>query len=113
VVQPNLAVVSVARKSIVGARGIEGPPEVVSVARKSIVGARGIEGPPEIVVEILSPSTRGRDEHLERAMYAKFAIPEHWLVEPDLGMVEALPLGALSERDVLRHRARRVSRDGY
>ena len=65
---------------------------IVSLARKSIISARAIEGPPEIVVEIFSPSTRGRDEHLKRSLYAKFGVKEYWLVDPELGQVQALAL---------------------
>lgn len=65
---------------------------VVSCARRSIITARGIEGPPELVVEILSPSSKGQDEFLKRTVYAHFGIGEYWLVDPDHGFVEALKL---------------------
>ncbi len=56
---------------------------IVRASRKSIITERGIEGPPDIVVEILSPSTRLVDQHLKRKTYAKYEVPEYWIVDPD------------------------------
>ncbi len=75
---------------------------IIAVSRKSIITPRGIEAPPDCVVEILSKSTEGRDRHLKRAVYAKFGVREYWLVDPDLGSVEALELAG----DAYRLRAR-------
>lgn len=61
--------------------------------RRSLVTARGIEGPPDVVVEILSPHGTDRDERLKHALYARFAIPEYWIVDPDLGRVTLHRLG--------------------
>lgn len=58
--------------------------------RKDLVKLRGIEGPPNLVVEILSPGTRGNDELLKRAVYARYAIPEYWIVDPDRSAVTVL-----------------------
>ncbi len=44
--------------------------------------------PPDLVVEILSPSTSGRDHHLKTGVYARFSIPEYWIVDPDHGWIE-------------------------
>jgi Uma2 family endonuclease len=40
---------------------------------------RGIEGVPLLVVEILSPSTAGRDRGPKRALYAAAGVPHYWL----------------------------------
>jgi Uma2 family endonuclease len=61
---------------------------LVRIARKEIITQRGIEGAPEVVVEILSPSTRERDRYIKRAAYARQAIPEYWIVDPDQGWIE-------------------------
>ena len=60
--------------------------------RKHLITRRGIEGPPEIVVEILSPSTKGNDEFLKKSVYAKFKIPEYWIVDTDHGWVSVFRL---------------------
>jgi len=42
-----------------------------------------VEGPPTLVVEILSPSTRDRDQTLKARRYAELGIPHYWIVDPD------------------------------
>ena len=41
------------------------------------------QGAPDLVVEILSDSTRRRDETLKRHLYERFGVLEYWLVDPD------------------------------
>ena len=65
---------------------------VVRLSRRELVSERGIEGPPDVVVEILSPSSKGQDQFLKRSVFAKFAIPEYWIVDPDHGWVTQLRL---------------------
>ncbi|MDX2052353.1 MAG: Uma2 family endonuclease [Polyangiaceae bacterium] len=49
---------------------------------------RGIEGPPEIVVEIISPSSRVLDRRVKKVLYARFLVPEYWVVDPIGGHIE-------------------------
>ncbi|MCD9026328.1 Uma2 family endonuclease [Cohnella silvisoli] len=56
---------------------------IVHRSRKSIITRRGIEGSPDVVVEILSPSTRRRDKLDKIKSYAKYEVPEYWIVDPD------------------------------
>ena len=56
--------------------------------RKAIVTDRGIEGPPDLVVEIVSPSTALRDRTLKRERYARYGVPEYWIVDADRRQVE-------------------------
>lgn len=65
---------------------------LVRSTRKQSISKRGIEAPPDVVVEILSPSTKGNDQFLKKAVYAKFNIPEYWIVDPDLGSVAVFRL---------------------
>ena len=44
---------------------------------------RAIVGPPDLVVEIVSPSSRGRDFIQKSAFYAEVGVPEYWLIDPD------------------------------
>jgi Uma2 family endonuclease len=67
---------------------------IVSAARASIITARALEGAPDVVVEILSPGGSDRDEHLKRRLYERHAIPEYWIVEPDLGFITVWRLEA-------------------
>jgi Uma2 family endonuclease len=45
-------------------------------------------GPPDLIVEILSPSTLRRDKVDKLKTYARFNVPEYWIVEPILGILE-------------------------
>jgi Uma2 family endonuclease len=40
--------------------------------------------PPDLVVEVLSPSTRGRDTILKRTDYLTIGASEVWLIDPDV-----------------------------
>jgi Uma2 family endonuclease len=42
-----------------------------------------VEGPPDLVVEIASPSTRGRDNVQKAAAYAEAKVPEYWQPDPE------------------------------
>lgn len=52
---------------------------------------------PVLVVEVLSPSTRGRDQVDKRRLYARRGIPSYWLVDPLLPSLRILELGANGE----------------
>ncbi|MBO9607520.1 MAG: Uma2 family endonuclease [Paenibacillaceae bacterium] len=52
-------------------------------SRSHIVTRRGIEGAPDLVAEILSPGSRSRDKIGKSRTYAKYGVPEYWIVDPD------------------------------
>ena len=52
-----------------------------------------MQGAPDLVVEILSPSTAGRDRTLKRSLYARHGVGEYWLVDPDDETVTVMALG--------------------
>lgn len=58
-------------------------PDLVLLHRSRIglVTQRGIEGPPDVVAEILSPHSAKRDRSVKRRAYAKYGIPEYWIVD--------------------------------
>ena len=57
---------------------------MIHLSRMSIYKARGgIEEPPDLVVEILSPSSQKRDKVAKRRAYARFGVPEYWILNPD------------------------------
>jgi Uma2 family endonuclease len=71
-------------------------PDLVFVAKEHahLISDRGIEGPPDLVVEILSPSTAGRDRGIKLERYRLFGVPEYWVVDPDAGAIEVWDLAA-------------------
>lgn len=59
-------------------------PDLVMIRRDrlDIVTMRGIEGAPDLVVEVLSPGSRKRDKVRKAAIYARYGVPEYWIVDP-------------------------------
>ena len=69
-------------------------PDVVYLApdRLHRISRRGIEGPPTLAVEILSPSTRTIDRVTKHHLYARYRVPQLWLIDPETRVVEAFTL---------------------
>jgi Uma2 family endonuclease len=59
-------------------------PDIVMIhlSRISIISKRGIKGVPDLVVEITSEHSRRRDKVQKRSIYAKYHVPEYWIVDP-------------------------------
>ncbi len=45
-------------------------------------GDRYFQGVPDLIVEVLSPSTRHRDQGIKLDAYRDAGVPEYWLVDP-------------------------------
>ena len=90
-------------------------PDVVFVASDQfdILTDQNIQGTPALVIEILSPSTRKRDQGIKRRLYERCGVREYWVVDsatasvtilrrhPD-GSFRTLSLLTASERHTLR-----------
>lgn len=57
-------------------------------ARKSIVRETNVVGAPDLAVEVLSDSTRKRDEVIKRRAYEDFGVGEYWIVDPLLESIK-------------------------
>lgn len=59
-------------------------PDIVMVHRSKmdIVTRRGIEGIPSLVAEIVSPHSVKRDRFDKLKVYARYNIPEYWIIDP-------------------------------
>jgi Uma2 family endonuclease len=55
---------------------------------KTVVGELNAQGPPDLAIEILSPSTRRRDETIKRRLYERTGVAEYWVVDPKLETVK-------------------------
>jgi len=80
-------------------------PDVVFVdtARRSVISERGVEGAPTLVVEVISPSTGAIDRRRKLQLYARYAVPYYWIVDPPARTIEAhtFAQGAYREAGVL------------
>lgn len=54
----------------------------LSSARARLLTAKNLQGAPDLVVEILSHSTRRRDEQIKRDLYERVGVDEYWLLDP-------------------------------
>jgi Uma2 family endonuclease len=72
-------------------------PDLVYIAatRREMIKLHGIEGPPDMVVEILSPGTEDRDRGYKLKMYARYRVPEYWIVDTEQLMIEVYSLGQI------------------
>ena len=64
-------------------------PDVIFVApdQLDILTDKNIQGTPAMVVEILSPSTRKRDQQIKQKLYDRMGVREYWLVDPELNAI--------------------------
>ena len=80
---------------------------------KEVVGDKNAQGPPNLAIEILSPSTRRRDETIKRRLYERTGVAEYWVVDPKLETVKVHRLveGEVSEGRGAVARGRRGADD--
>lgn len=57
-------------------------PDISVVCDPGKLDERGCRGAPHLVVEVLSPSTAGRDHLTKRALYERHGVREYWIVHP-------------------------------
>lgn len=64
-------------------------PDLLIIAndQTDIVTKKNLRGAPALVVEINSPSTRGRDRRVKRDLYARAGVREYWMIDPDASTV--------------------------
>ncbi len=53
----------------------------ISTARLGIITKANVQGAPDLAVEILSDSTRRRDETLKRQRYEQLGVLEYWILD--------------------------------
>jgi Uma2 family endonuclease len=60
----------------------------LSNERRNLLTLKNLQGAPDLVVEILSPSTRSRDERLKRDVYERTGVREYWVIDPERNIVD-------------------------
>ena len=56
---------------------------VVLPDRVGTSGLARLESAPSLAIEIISPSSATKDRVTKRNLYARFGVPEYWLVDPE------------------------------
>jgi Uma2 family endonuclease len=76
-------------------------PDIVFVetARASVMSERAIEGAPTLAVEVVSPSSAAIDRRRKLQLYARYALPYYWIVDPLARTIEAHQLVSGLYRD--------------
>ena len=64
-------------------------PDLVVICDQSKRDVRGCKGAPDMAVEILSPSTAGRDMVVKFNHYKDAGVREYWIVDPESRTVSA------------------------
>lgn len=62
----------------------------IRAGRLGIIGPKNIRGAPDLAVEVLSPTTRRLDLGKKKEIYARFAVPSYWIVDPKAERVDFL-----------------------
>jgi len=57
-----------------------------------IVTESHVRGAPDLIIEILSPSTSGRDLGIKKERYELYGVPEYWVVDSDAQTVSVFAL---------------------
>lgn len=67
-------------------------PDLVVIRRENsgILNPRNARGAPDVAIEVLSPSTRRKDELRKARLYARAGVPWYWIVDPEVDRIEFL-----------------------
>jgi len=68
-------------------------PDLIVVCDPSKVRDKFVRGAPDLVVEILSPSTSGKDQREKYRVYEESGVREYWIVDPAGKWFERYELG--------------------
>lgn len=64
----------------------------ITNANRAIIRDGYVFGTPDLLVEVLSGSTARKDKTVKLDMYARFGVPEYWIVDPVYRTVDQLEL---------------------
>jgi Uma2 family endonuclease len=67
-----------------------------SHARTHLIGAKAMEGPPDLAVEVISPSSMEVDREDKFAQYRDAGVAFYWIIDPANKSIEAWELRATS-----------------
>jgi len=107
----DLGMVIVAPYDVVLDEGVVLQPDILFVTREKfhLLTEACLKGVPDLVVEVISPSSAGRDRIKKSRLYRRYGVRELWLVDPEARTAEVLTTGengwyqaaACDEEDIL------------
>jgi len=62
--------------------------------RREVITRTNINGAPDLAIEVLSDSTRKKDEITKRKAYEQFGVGEYWIVDPVLESIKVYRRGS-------------------
>lgn len=85
-------------------------PDLTFIAndQEEILTPKNVQGAPALVIEVLSPSTRGRDTGIKRQLFDRSGVREYWIVDGTLNRIEVYrrgPDAALTVGEALEAKA--------
>jgi len=85
-------------------------PDILFISKDNyaILTSDNIQGVPDLMIEILSPASMNHDRNIKRKIYARFGLPEYWLVHPEKKYLQILRLQAGTLRQVAEFKANEV-----
>ena len=66
----------------------------ISTERLAIITEKNVQGAPDLVVEVLAPTTRGRDLKTKLGIYERFGVRHYWIIDPDARTIRRFERGA-------------------
>ncbi len=67
-------------------------PDISVICDSKKIETKGCIGAPDLIVEILSPSTAGKDMREKFKLYEKNGVKEYWAVHPDEKIIEVFKI---------------------
>jgi Uma2 family endonuclease len=80
----------------------------ISAERLNLFGIQFVEAGPDLIVEVLSPSTKLRDQTSKLQLYARTGVAEYWIVDIERSSVTVNTLNANATYDTVEVKAGRV-----
>ena len=56
----------------------------ISKQQERIILDDAIHGTPDLLIEVLSPTSQGRDRQEKKSLYEHFGVREYWIIDPAL-----------------------------
>ena len=77
-------------------------PDICVICDKSKLDDRGCVGAPDMIIEILSPSTGGKDATIKYDLYEEQGVKEYWMVYPGEHLLDVFVLNKEGKYELVK-----------